>query len=111
EWSRELGAGDPEEISLDGVQFRCAGSAEFVAWLESFLRIPPAPHVSNAHDELAVAEVPQVYRLNSSQGGVLLRQPRMDLRVFDNPEHLEAALRQRQLEGNSVRLLSSFSRP
>src|SRR5437867_2976545 len=27
-WSQELGAGEPEEISLEGVQFRCAGSAE-----------------------------------------------------------------------------------
>src|SRR5439155_11170541 len=25
-WSHELGAGEPEEISLEGAQFRCAGS-------------------------------------------------------------------------------------
>ncbi len=110
EWSREMGAGDPEEISLDGVQFRCAGSAEFVAWLESFLRVPRSPDVNNAQNELAVAEAPKGYRLNASHGGITLGQPRMDLRVFDDPEQLEAALRQRQLEGNSVRLLSSFSR-
>ena len=59
EWSRELGAGEPEEISLDGVQFRCSGSPEFVAWLESFLRIPSAPHVGHAPGVPAVAEAPQ----------------------------------------------------
>ncbi len=36
-WARELGAGEPEEISLEGAQFRCGGSAEFVTWLESLL--------------------------------------------------------------------------
>ena len=110
EWSRELGAGEPEEISLDGVQFRCAGSAEFVAWLDSFLRVPRSPDVSSAQGELAVAEVPQVYRLDAAHGDIPLGPPRMDVRVFDNPEQLEAALRQRQLKGNTVRLLSSFSR-
>ena len=34
----------------------------------------------------------------------------MELRVLADPEHLEAALREQQLKGNSVRLLSSFSR-
>src|SRR4029077_2421168 len=36
-WSRELGAGEPEEISLEGVQFRCAGSSEYINWIESVL--------------------------------------------------------------------------
>jgi len=34
----------------------------------------------------------------------------MDLQVFSSPDQLEAALRQRQAEGNSVRLVSTFSR-
>jgi hypothetical protein len=111
EWSRELGAGDPEEISLEGLQFRCAGSAEFVAWLEAFLQIPRSPALSTARDELAVAEVPRVYRVSTFHRAVPQDRSRMDLRIFDNPEQLEAALRERHLKGDTVRLLSSFSRP
>jgi hypothetical protein len=110
EWSRELSAGEPEEISFEGVQFRCGGSAEFVAWLESFLRAPQSSDVSVRHGAMAVAEVPKVYRAGISRGGIPPGHPRMDIRVFDNPEQLEAALRERHLKGNSVRLLSSFSR-
>src|SRR5207247_2537712 len=36
-WSRELAAGEPEFISLEGAQFRCAGSAVYVSWVESVL--------------------------------------------------------------------------
>jgi hypothetical protein len=36
-WSQELGAGEPELISLEGSQFRCGGSAEYVTWVESVL--------------------------------------------------------------------------
>lgn len=35
-WALELGA-SVERVSLQGVQFRCAGSAEYVAWVESLL--------------------------------------------------------------------------
>jgi uncharacterized protein len=36
QWARELGA-TVENVSLHGAQFRCAGSAEYVAWIESLL--------------------------------------------------------------------------
>lgn len=35
-WARELGA-TVDRVSLAGVQFRCAGSAEYVSWVESLL--------------------------------------------------------------------------
>jgi len=59
---------------------------------------------------MAFAEAQRAYRLNAPSAEMPLGLPRMDLRVLDNPEQLETALRQRQFEGNSVRLLSSFSR-
>ena len=108
EWSRELGAGDPEEISLEGMQFRCAGSAEFVAWVELFLRVPKSPKIHPPEGAFVAAETERFYRVSST--GAPLGQSRMDLRVFASPDHLEAALRERQSEGYSVRLLSSFSR-
>ena len=136
-WSRELAAGEPEEISLEGTQFRCAGSAEFVTWLESVLSgaeagankalarvwnrslaqpitkgaiVPSSAKVLEVGRELEVAEAAGAYRVNASQTAVAIGRSRMDVRIFDNPEQLEAALRQRQVEGNSVRLLSSYSR-
>ena len=75
-WARELGAAEIIEISLEGVQFRCAGSTEYVAWLESFLSgaslerdralartwyVPEAPSPSGA-----VSEHPVVVPLQSA---------------------------------------------
>jgi DUF2075 family protein len=108
EWSRELGAGQPEEISLEGMQFRCAGSVEFVDWVDSLLRVPrqratpPTSYVTR--------ESVRPYRVARAYSAVRSDQPRVDVRLFERPDHLEAALRQRQSEGNSVRLLSTFSR-
>jgi len=109
-WSRELGAGNPEEISLEGAQFRCAGSAEFVDWLESFLRVPSVADTDYIRGGLVAADVRRPYRRNVAPVAVPLGQSRMDLRVFDNPVSLEGALREQQQKGNSVRLLSTFSR-
>jgi DUF2075 family protein len=108
EWSQELGAGEPEEISLEGMQFRCAGSAEFVAWVESLLRIPVERGTRNAR--LIAREDARPYRAASSVASGSSEPPRLDLQLFERPDQLEEALRRRQAEGNSVRLLSSFSR-
>jgi uncharacterized protein len=129
-WSVELGAGEPEVISLEGAQFRCAGSAEYVMWLESVLdgesaqrnRVlasawrdgegsqKPANVIDLRHEleraGLAVAaETAPPYRAANFSKGT-----RFDLRIFDNPEEMEIALRSRSNEGNSVRLLSTYSR-
>lgn len=40
QWASELDA-DVETVSLAGAQFRCAGSAEYVAWVESLLADSP----------------------------------------------------------------------
>lgn len=118
-WSQELGAGEPEEISLEGAQFRCAGSPEFVAWIESLLS-----H-QNSHEnralarrwsqaqgtsyERTVAEAPAVYRAQAHYGDPTATS-RMQLSIFDSPVDLEAALRARHTEGHTVRILSSYSR-
>jgi DUF2075 family protein len=128
-WSRELGAGEPEFMSLEGSQFRCAGSAEYVTWVESVLaghpiaenqvratawRNPPPPDAPAnlitfpRTSELPVARVAEdvvEYRVKAgpSVWG-------FDFQLFDSPAELESALRTRAKEGNSVRLLSSYSR-
>jgi len=77
-------------ISLAGAQFRCAGSTEFVDWVESVLRGDPVERA---------AELARVWR------GVL------ELHVHETPAALEAALREKHGEGRSVRLLASYARP
>jgi DUF2075 family protein len=128
-WSRELGAGKPELISLEGAQFRCAGSTEYVTWVESVLDghgiaenkvrasawrnvlSPDAPanvitfsQMRDADLALSAEDSPK-YRVKArpSVWG-------FDFQLFDTPADLESALRERAKEGNSVRLLSSYSR-
>lgn len=129
-WSKELGAGEPELISLEGSQFRCGGSAEYVNWLESVLdgnavsknqvlatawrKAPPVDHPLNVIDfqrprdmepiSRAAEETP-VYRAKRH-----FETPVFDFQIFENPAQIERALRDRASEGNSVRLLSSYSR-
>ena len=134
-WSRELGAGEPEEISLEGAQFRCAGSSEYISWLESVLsgasaesnrqlarvwrrpvatpqtkqKIVPFTDSESAEDLLKVAEEEPVY------GRPQLRvlppiTAGFDFKIFAEPETWEFALRQLCLQGNSARLLASYSR-
>lgn len=90
QWSRELGAGDPVEIDLSGLQFRCAGSREYVAWAESVL----AGSSASANAQKAAP----------------FRGISMDVRLFADPASMEAALREQIANGRSARLLSSFSR-
>lgn len=89
-WSEELGAGPPIEIDLAGMQFRSAGSTEYVSWVESVL--VGAPASKNA-------ELARVFARRS-----------MDVQLFDEPEAWEAALRARIAAGRSARLLSTYSR-
>lgn len=90
-WSKELGAGDPIEISLEGMQFRCAGSREYVSWVESLLGGAKAS---------ANAKLASTFR---NQG--------MEVRLFDTPDTWESALRERVVAGSGARLLSTYSRP
>ena len=89
-WAAELDAVVTDRISLEGAQFRCAGSIEYVAWVESVLRGDPPEHA---------ADLARVWRRV------------LDCRVVDSPAALESALRQRVASGRSARLLASYARP
>lgn len=129
-WSLELGAGEPELISLEGSQFRCGGSAEYVNWVEAVL----SGEAISKNRVLATAwatATPVVQPLNVIDFPVEREQPpalraaeeappyrakrRMltnafEFQIFDTPMNLERALRDRAEEGESVSLLSSYSR-
>jgi len=91
------------------MQFRCAGSVEFVAWIDSFLRVPQSGTRSSEGGLVVAETAARAYRVRSPSPGAP-DEARMTLQVFESPDQLEAALRARQSEGNSVRLVSSFSR-
>jgi uncharacterized protein len=124
-WSRELGAGDPEEIDLGNAQFRCAGSPEYVLWLESLLSGTSAETnkqlatlwrakidtrskavQSGVSSPQKAAEPDVKYSAHAGTGG----QSGFDFRVFEDPESLEKSLAALHAGGASVRLLSSYSR-
>jgi DUF2075 family protein len=125
-WASELGADEPELIGLDGTQFRCAGSSEYVNWIESVLDGKDArtnrllarrwyravendfaAAVQEPAFERKVAEAPVPYVPTKFSENA---KAQMDFRIFDNPEELEAHLRLRHEQGSTVRLLSSYSR-
>jgi DUF2075 family protein len=129
-WSRELGAGEPELISLEGSQFRCGGSAEYVNWLESLLAgnaVTKNQVLATAWQSGISAERPLNVidfqssldtepTLRAAEETATYRVKRrfptstFDFQVLDTPALVERALRARASEGNSVRLLSSYSR-
>jgi hypothetical protein len=129
-WSRELGAGEPELISLEGSQFRCGGSAEYVNWLESLLDGNavsknqvlatawrsgiPLEHPLNVIDFPIARDTEPILRAAdeapSYEAKRRFQNVAFDFQIFPTPALLEQALRERASEGNSVRLLSSYSR-
>jgi uncharacterized protein len=88
-WAGELGAEVAEPISLEGAQFRCAGSTQYVEWVEGLLRGQSATEL---------AALAQKWR------GVF------DLKMADSPAALEQRLRAGADDGRTVRLLASYAR-
>lgn len=84
-YGRELGA-SVEVIDLAGLQFRCAGSAEYVDWVEGLFSRHPAQNIDLWKSQFEVA-------------------------VFDTTHEMEADLRKKHSSGKCVRLLSSCSVP
>jgi uncharacterized protein len=134
-WADDLGAGKPEEISLEGTQFRCAGSAEYVTWIQSVLsgvpieinrdlaktwyqraaavsrvrKIVPFPDAQPEGALLRAAEAPPTYSIGKKSVSDKESQG-MEFRIFDEPEAWETALRQRSEQGMSARILATYCR-
>ena len=84
-WAKELGADEPEIVSLEDCQFRCAGSKEYVDLLEHmFDAARPTTKPLHSHD--------------------------MPVRFFDSPYDLERALLPLVAEGKTCRLVASYAR-
>jgi hypothetical protein len=130
-WAAELGA-ELYTVSLAGSQFRCAGSKEYVDWVEAVLRGDPpdtcrvfasawladtktsaesgvpANIISIPESTAKVAEDSVFYKAKwqkPSAPGAL------DFRIFDTPQAMEDTLRTRLSEGHTARLLAPYARP
>lgn len=130
-WATELGA-EFFTVSLAGHQFRCAGSKEYVDWVEAVLggespetcrilasawarqNISVLPKLENVirfpEPELLarVAETLPTYGRNQKSRPLT---GTLDFQIFDNPARMETELRSRIADGNSARLLASYARP
>jgi energy-coupling factor transporter ATP-binding protein EcfA2 len=83
-WAEELGAEEPEIVSLEDCQFRCAGSKEYVDAIDALLSpagpLPPA----GGHD--------------------------MPITFVDTPAGLDTALKPLVSAGDTCRLVASYAR-
>ena len=125
-WASELGAEIIEEVSLAGAQFRCAGSKDYVDWVESMLagKAPEnnrrlavtwyrqwdatVPTEATGPAVPAVADTAEVPYLTIDPVSQLPRG--LDFHIFENPADMESALRNRIAAGGTARLLASYAR-
>jgi hypothetical protein len=124
QWAMDLDIQDVVELDLSGVQFRCAGSAEYVDWVEALLRGEKASanrvRASSWRMEEAdsgitlarVAQVPAPYVLGGGTQAANSSRFRAPFRfqLTSNPDEMERHLRAHLSSGKNVRLLSTFSR-
>jgi DUF2075 family protein len=81
------------KISLRGAQFRCGGSKEYTDWVESVLETS-APEATTLDWR----------RWSENVAG------RFEFELLSSPLEVEMALRARQEQGSSVRLVASYAR-
>jgi len=110
QWSEELESEFLEVADLSGAQFRCAGSTEYVSWVEALLANAPMEVLTAKAKQWLGAPMPERVR-DSSSSEPTVRTHGLDFRIFDDPLRMENALRARRGEGHDVRLLATFARP
>ena len=81
--AKDLGV-SPTIVSLEGMQFRCAGSADFMEWVEALFSDSPLKN----HDKW---------------------EKQFQLTLVDYPSDLEQVLRNKHNNGDTVRILSSYT--
>ena len=117
-WASELGVECFDTISLEGCQFRCNGSKEYVDAIDTLLgttaTLFPATeertrviYEANAEPTLRAAETPDALAPDLQ---ILRKAPHFATEVCSTLPELENRLRQRVEEGSSCRLLASYAR-
>ncbi|KAF0246856.1 MAG: hypothetical protein FD180_386 [Planctomycetota bacterium] len=87
-WAREWGAEVAPRVSLEGAQFRCAGSKEYVEWIQELFKSgqPGTPR----------------WKTSGRRG--------FSIELVGDPFDLEARLQSHLAEGRTARLLATYGR-
>lgn len=117
-WAQSLEAYVPDTIRLDGTQFRCGGSKEYVDWIDVLWRSTPASELrklAKAWRAYADRDVTVGFAAEAASGyRETGRGPRgankFVFEVVDSPFELDDQLRGLIDEETSVRLIASFAR-
>jgi hypothetical protein len=91
-WAQELGAPSVVQVSLAEGQFRCAGSKEYVDWLDNLLLVS------------IKAQTTSRWRRREGKGD-------FEFEIASDPLALEESLREKLAAGRTARLAASYSRP
>lgn len=110
-WARELDVKSIEEVDLSGSQFRCAGSIEYMRWLDRTLFPDVQSVLANSEETriLRAAEPQVLYGSNTSSRAHTFGP--FSFEVFSSIPQMEQQLRKHHHAGDSVRFLASYSRP
>ena len=124
-WAGELGVEVFEEISLAGSQYRCAGSKDYVDWVDFIFGFPS---IQTSEGELTAANaVPLTYDQKRASFSFLKAAENIptigarrktietpfapfEMKFVDTLDQLEAGLRIRIEQGHTARLLASYAR-
>ena len=118
-WAQSFDAYVPDTIRLDGTQFRCGGSKEYVDWIDTLWRSVPASDLRNIAkkwngdgNRISViglaAEDAGSYQSGTARNGNQARKFALD--IVETPFDLDEHLRAHEGEGASVRLVASYAR-
>lgn len=118
-WAKELGAGEVGYVSLKGAQFRCAGSTEYVDWVEAILADRPLEECQTlaeqwrkgqADGDRWVAEPERANYSLATAASSRRRPGSLEFAICDSPADLEDLLRARLTGSTTARLVASFGR-
>lgn len=118
-WAGEQGAVVADIVSLAGNQFRAAGSAEYMDWLDGCVGMRNMPEPATAWRSISPPLDPAmpsdvVRDRESEYHSRTAARPalgKMLFEVVDDPQALEQALRAHARAGDSVRLVAAYGRP
>lgn len=117
-WATELGVEHFDTVSLEGCQFRCNGSAEYVDAIDSMFG-SERPSLSQERERRVVSyEVQAEATLRAAEAPdalapdlrILRKTPQFAVEICETLLEMESRLREQVKQGNNCRLLASYAR-
>jgi len=117
-WASELGVENFDTISLEGCQFRCNGSKEYVDAIDEMFG-SESPVLLQEHERRPVSyEVEAEPTLHAAEAPdeleprlkILRKTPNFAVEIYEDLPKMESQLREQVARGNNCRLLASYAR-